>query len=294
MDIIYGGNHQYADIKGFNEELYQMKADDKIKMAFQLEKDVLAESEKVKNIEECMVITGTGETRIINSKGLDLQYKSNVIYAVVAPVVEENGKVNTAFSFKATNDYKEIDTKSLAKEAVDDALSYMGAESMPSGKYKVAIRNDVMADILDTFSGIFSAYNAQKGMSLLKGKVGTQIASKVVTIIDDPLMEKGLASAPFDAEGVPCYTKTVVEEGKLNTLLYNLKPLKTVVSPQAMHQRALMPTIGVSPSNFYIKPGQIEELMEALGDGILLLKFRITFRRQCSVRRFLLAAKVLK
>lgn len=274
VDIIYGGSHEYAELKGFNEELEKMKTDEKIEMAFQLEKDVLAESDKVKNIEECMVVTGTGETRIINSKGLDLHYKSNLIYAVVAPVVEENGKVNTAFSFKATNDYKEIDTKALAKEAVGDALAYMGAESMPSGKYKVAIRNDVMADILDTFSGIFSAYNVQKGMSLLKGKVGTQIASKAVTIIDDPLMEKGLASTPFDAEGVPCYTKTVVEEGKLNTLLYNLKTAQKdgVKSTGNASKSSYSSPIGVSPTNFYIKPGQKtrEELLEALGDGIFI------------------------
>lgn len=71
VDIIYGGHDNYTDIKGFNEALSQMKADEKIKMALQLEKDTLAQSDKVKNIEECMVVTGTGESRIINSKGLD-------------------------------------------------------------------------------------------------------------------------------------------------------------------------------------------------------------------------------
>lgn len=274
VDIIYGGQDSYAKISGFNEELSRMKADEKIKLALQLEKDTLAQSEKVKNIEDCMVVTGAGENRIINSKGLDLQYKSNTIYAIVAPVVEEGGKVNTAFAFRASNDSGEIDTMALAKEAVGDALANMGAESIPTGKYKVIIRNDVMADILDTFSGIFSAYNVQKGMSLLKGKVGADIASKAVTIIDDPLMEKGLASAPFDAEGVACHTKTVVEEGKLKTLLYNLKTaLKDgVKSTGNASKGSYSSPVGVSPSNFYIKPGQkgMEELIKALGDGILI------------------------
>ncbi|SHJ33977.1 TldD/PmbA family protein [Lutispora thermophila] len=274
VDIIYGERDKYADIKGFNEELDQMKADEKIKMALELEKDTLAQCNKVKNIEDCMVVTVAGETRIINSKGLDLQYKSNVIYAVVAPVVEEDGKVNTAYAFKASNNYRDIDTKAIAKEAVEDALAYMGAESIPSGKYKVIIRNDVMADILSTFAGIFSAYNVQKGMSLLKGKVGTKIASEVVTIIDDPLMENGLASAPFDSEGVACYTKTVVEEGKLNTFLYNLKTAKKdgVKSTGNASKGSYASAVGVSPSNFYIKPSNKtrEDLMAHMGDGIFI------------------------
>ncbi|MDD4835089.1 MAG: TldD/PmbA family protein [Lutispora sp.] len=274
VDIIYGGQDSYANVKGYNQELALLGAEEKIKLALQLEKDTLEQSAKVKTLEDCMVVTGAGESRIINSKGLDLQYKSNTIYAVVAPVVEENDKVNTAFAFKATNDFSEIDTMSLAKEAVEDALAYMGAESIPTGKYKVIIRNDVMADILDTFSGIFSAYNVQKGMSLLKGKVGTHIASKAVTIIDDPLMEKGLSSAPFDAEGVPSYTKTVVEEGRLNTLLYNLKTaLKDgVKSTGNASKGSYASPVGVSPSNFYIKPGQksLGELIKALEDGVLI------------------------
>lgn len=274
VDIIYGGKDSYTDIKGYNQALAQMGADEKIKLALQLEKDTLAQSEKVKTLDECMIVTGEGESRIINSKGLDLQYKSNTIYAIAAPVVEEKGKVNTAFAFKATNDFTEIDTKAIAKEAVDDALAYMGAESVSTGKYKVIIRNDVMADMLATFSGIFSAYNVQKGMSLLKGKVGTHIASKAVTIIDDPLMEKGLASSPFDAEGVACYTKTVVEQGKLITLLYNLKTaLKDgAKSTGNASKGSYSSPVGVSPSNFYVKPGEkgLEELIKALGNGILI------------------------
>lgn len=274
VDIIYGGKDSYTDIKGYNQALAQMGADEKIKLALQLEKDTLAQSEKVKTLDECMIVTGEGESRIINSKGLDLQYKSNTIYAIAAPVVEEKGKVNTAFAFKATNDFTEIDTKAIAKEAVDDALAYMGAESVSTGKYKVIIRNDVMADMLAAFSGIFSAYNVQKGMSLLKGKVGTHIASKAVNIIDDPLMEKGLASSPFDAEGVACYTKTVVEQGKLITLLYNLKTaLKDgAKSTGNASKGSYSSPVGVSPSNFYVKPGEkgLEELIKALGNGILI------------------------
>lgn len=274
VDIIYDGKDTYANLQGYNEELAKIDTEEKIKLALNLEKDTKAESAKVKTLDDCMIVSGEGERAIINSKGLDLKYRSNIMYAIVSPVVEDQGKVNTAFAFKATNDIKEIDTKSLAKEAVGDALAYMGAASMPSGKYRVIIRNDVMGDILSTFSGIFSAYNVQKGLSLLKGKVGSDIAAKVVTIIDDPLMEKGLCSTPFDDEGVACYKKTIIEEGKLKTYLYNLKTAKKdgVKSTGNASKASYASTVGISPSNFYIKPGNksLEKLMDTLGDGLFI------------------------
>lgn len=274
VDIIYGDKDNYANIQGYNEELAEIDTEEKIKLALKLEKDTKAESHKVKTLDDCMIVSGEGERGIINSKGLDLKYRSNIIYAIISPVVEDQGEVNTAFAFKATNDMKEIDTKSLAKEAVGDALAYMGAASMPSGKYEVIIRNDVMGDILSTFSGIFSAYNVQKGLSLLKGKLDSDIASKAVTIIDDPLMEKGLCSSPFDDEGVACYKKTIIEEGKLKTYLYNLKTAKKdgVKSTGNASKASYASTVGISPSNFYIKPGNknLDELMDTLGDGLFI------------------------
>ena len=49
------------------------------------------------------------------------------------------------------------------------------------------------------------------------------IASPIVTIVDDPLLENGMASTPFDDEGVATFKKEVVLNGKLITLLHNLK-----------------------------------------------------------------------
>lgn len=274
MEIIYGSGDTYPIVNSFNEDLEKVETHEKIELALQLEKQAKDEDKKVKNIDDCIVATGKGERYISNSKGLDLRHSSNMIYALVSAVVEGKGKVNTAYSFKASYDIKEIESKKLAEEAVRNALSYIGAESVPSGKYGAIIENDVMADILGTFWSIFSAYSVQKGMSLLKGRLNTQIASKLVTVIDDPLMEKGLCSIAFDDEGVATYTKNVIEEGLLKNYLYNLKTAKKdgVKSTGNGSKASYASPIGTSPSNFYIKPGDksLEDLMEQLEDGLFI------------------------
>ena len=274
IEVIYGEKDVYPKVDSYNEGLERVDVSKKIDLAMKLEKEAKGQSDKVKSIDDCIVASGKGERYISNSKGLDLSHISNMIYALVSAVVEDDGKVNTAYSFKATYDFNEIDTKKLAEEAVTKALSYMGAQSVPSGKYGVIIKNDVMADILETFSGIFSAYSVQKELSLLKGKLKTKIASDKVTLIDDPLMEKGLASIPFDDEGVAAYTKAVIGEGMLNTYLYNLKTAKKdgVESTGNAAKASYASPIGTSPSNFYIKPGNndIDELKKLLGKGLLI------------------------
>ena len=55
---------------------------------------------------------------------------------------------------------------------VDEALSKVGATSIPSGNYKVIINSDAMVSLISTFAVVFSGDAVQKGLSLLKGKEG--------------------------------------------------------------------------------------------------------------------------
>ena len=111
-------------------------------------------------------------------------------------------------------------------------------------------------------------------MSLLAGKEGEKIAADCVTLMDDPHMPGGLASSPFDAEGVATKVKAVIENGKLTTLLHNLKTARKagVRSTGNANKGGYAAPIGVSPSNFYFKPGNktLAELMQDMGDGLVI------------------------
>ena len=71
-----------------------------------------------------------------------------------------------------------------------------------------------MSMLLNTYSSVFSAEEAQKGLSLLKGKEGEKIAADIITITDDPLYKDSVLKRTFDGEGVATYAKNVVENGK--------------------------------------------------------------------------------
>lgn len=276
-EIIYGKKENYSIFNGYREDLSRVTPTEKIQLALDIEASAIKQSERVIRV-EVMLQDVDSSCRIINSKGLNLGFRSNSIFAAVQPVVSDGDRMNSAISIKSSRAFNEINPHDLAKEAVEEALAYTGAEPVKSGEYRVALRNNTAADLLQTFSGIFSAENVQKGISLLKGKLGKQIGSKAVTIIDDPLLVEGLNSKPFDDEGVVTYTKEVICKGELKTLLYNLKTAAkagTMSTGNASKTTYFSP-VEVAPSNFYFKPGEkdFSLILKALGDGILITKLQ--------------------
>ncbi|MBC7765511.1 MAG: TldD/PmbA family protein [Hyphomonadaceae bacterium] len=273
-EFIYDGHGTYKEVIGFNEGLQKIEVADKIQLAKDLEKITLAQNDKVKGVEYCVVQSGESIMRIVNTKGMDKQFKSNAMIAIIVPIIEDNGRMYTGEAFQATQSFEEFDISALAKEAVEDGMRYIGADSVPSGQYNILLKNTVSADLLDTFTGIFKAENVQKGLSRLKGQLNQPIASELVSIIDDALLEGGLASAPFDAEGAPTATKTVVKNGVLQTYLYNLKTaaIDGVSTTGNAAKATFASPVDIAPYHFYVEKGNqtFEQLMTQMGDGLYI------------------------
>ncbi len=295
-EIIFEGSNKYEDFNGYNENLSSISPEDKIRLAIEIETEAYRCSEYVKNTGDCALGTVESERRIINSKGLDLSTKGNGIYGYMVPVVIKDEKTNSSFAYKFTNNMDEFDVKEIAKESVEKSLAYFGAESVKTGKYKAIFKNSVSADLLQTFEGIFSADNAQKGLSLLKGKVGETVGSECLTIVDNPFLKESLCSTPFDAEGVATHYKNVIEKGKLNTLLYNLKTaLKDGVNTTGNASKVSYSSpIKVAPTTLYIEAGSksYEDMIKTLGNGIIITEVQGTHSGANAVSGdFSLAAK---
>ncbi|MBQ7656835.1 MAG: TldD/PmbA family protein, partial [Clostridia bacterium] len=84
----------------------------------------------------------------------------------------------------------------------------------------------------------------------------------------------GLASQPFDAVGVAARTNAVIENGKLTTLLHNLKTARKagVKTTGNAANPDYAGAVNVSPSNFFLAPGKktLKELMQDMGDGLVI------------------------
>ena len=150
-----------------------------------------------------------GTVRIYNSHGVDLQNTIRYGAGFVQAVVEDSGEKYTGFSY-LVGDTGRMDFDLLAQQAVDKAVATIGAVPMRSGKYPVVIDKEQMINLLGTFCSVFSAENAQQGLSLLQGKEGETIAAPCVTLTDDPLYPRELcARSPLTPRACPPNAKTL-------------------------------------------------------------------------------------
>lgn len=273
-EFLYPGSGEYAQVETYHPALEKVTAAEKLELCRRMEQLTLGMSDKVPQVEGCEIMSEMHETAIVNTRGLKVSGKGNLLGAYIAPLAKDGDKVNSGYKFAFTQDVSALDVESLVQNAVREAVDGLNAVSAPSGDTPVCIRGDAMADLLSTFSGVFSAKNAQKDLSLLKGREGEVIAAECVTILDDPHMPHMAASTAFDGEGVATRVKKVVDGGKLTTLLHNLKTAKRqgVETTGNASRPSYSSSVGVAPTNFYVQPSETapQTLFQEMGDGLLI------------------------
>ena len=271
---IYPGDAEYPALDQYNPALDQVPEARKLQFVLDLEKCAKEKDPRIVQLTYDMLSTTSGQTRIANSYGLNLSFRDNLAMAVASALAKEGDRVSTGTGFAISRDFEALSVEKIAGEAVEEALFMLHAAPVPSGTYRAIIHSRCMPDLLGVFSDVFSAENAQKGMSLLAGKEGKVIAAPCVTLMDDPLLPDGLASRPFDAEGVAARPKAVIENGRLTTLLHNLKTARKagVKTTGNAAKGGYAGTVEVAPSNFYLKPGEksLEQLTAEMGEGLVI------------------------
>lgn len=112
--------------------------------------------------------------------------------------------------------FKEIDIKSYAKEASRIAKTMLGAKYAPSGKMPVIIENEFGGVIFHEACGHgLEATSVAKGLSVFAGKIGEQVASNLVSAVDDGTLPNEWGSSNIDDEGTPTRRNLLIENGIL-------------------------------------------------------------------------------
>lgn len=277
IQFIYEGDKEYSAVNTYYNTLENIPADKLIDLALNMEKEAKTLDNRVVSFGGCGIGYNKAKYGIINSKGLNLENKSNLLSAYVVPIIKNQEDMHDGMGYIIATSLDEVNPKLLAQDGVNEALSRIGGRSIPSGKYNTIINNEAMVSLLSTFAGVFSGDAAQKGLSLLKGKEGEIIANKKVTLLDNPHLENGLASVPFDDEGVATKKKDIIHEGKLITLLHNLKTAHkgNTKSTGNGFKNSYASPVGVSPTNLYLQKGEksFDNLLKEIGEGLLITEF---------------------
>lgn len=272
QDEIFEGEKEYPVLEAVPSDVATTPAEVKIKLCLDLEAALRNADPRIAKVANNMVASGRSTSRLQNSYGLNLSDSGERFMAYASAVAKDGDSTASGGWMASGHMFAEMDAEKIAHLAAEDTLSQLHGSPIPTGEYRVILRNDAMLSLLQTFSGIFSAENAQQNLSLLGGKEGEMIASQAVTLLDDPLLYGGAATSSFDGEGSACYTKKVIDAGRLTTLLHSRKTAKKQGVKSTGNAGRFGGTISVAPTNFYFAPGEkdLAALMADVGEGVVI------------------------
>jgi len=77
--------------------------------------------------------------------------------------------------------------------------------------------------LIEALEASLDGKNLQKGLSLFAGRQGQRVMDPRLTLLDDPLVNYAPGSARFDSEGVPTRSKALIQDGVVQSFIYDLQ-----------------------------------------------------------------------
>ncbi len=151
---------------------------------------------------------------------------------------------------------------SIGDSAIRMASTRLGAKKGPTLKGTMIVDPRVASMLIGRLLQPATGNALQQGRSFWAGKLGQKVLSDKLTIIDDPLLARGLASRPFDGEGIAAARLPIIEAGSLKN---------AYVDTYYGKKGGLSPTTG-SPSNRVVSLGDkdLAGWIAAVNNGVLV------------------------
>ncbi|HYX43511.1 MAG TPA: TldD/PmbA family protein [Acidimicrobiales bacterium] len=119
--------------------------------------------------------------------------------------------------------YDEVDVEEVARTAARRALSMLRARPAPTGTLPVVLRRGAGGVLFHEACGHgLEADLVGKEASVFRGQVGEQVASPLVTLVDDGTYAKEWGTYAIDDEGHPAQRNTLIEDGALTDYMWDL------------------------------------------------------------------------
>ncbi len=213
---------------------------------------------RISNSEGATFSRTAGGVALCLSSGFRGAYKGSYQSLSVVPIAEDTGgKKRRGSHWTAKRFLDELDDpKSVGEEAARRTLRKLGAKSVATCEVPVVFDPDSARSILGMLAGCVMGGSIWRKSSYLVGREGTEVASSLVTIVDDPLIARAPGSRPYDGEGLASRKNMVVEKGVLRTYLcdsYSARKLGRASTGNAA--RGGSAGVSSSTTNFILQPG---------------------------------------
>ncbi len=216
----------------------------------------------------------SGRWRLVTSGGFAGEHAATRYSLSASAIAGEGAAMERGGDGRSTRHLADLPApETIGVEAGRRAVSRVGPRKLSSTTAPVIFENRVATALMAPLIGAISGPSIARGTSFLKDKLGQAVFAPAVTIVDDPHRVRGLASTPFDDEGVRNGPRALVEGGVLTTWLLNTASARQLGLTTTGHaSRGGAGAPGVGTTNLYMQPGErdLAGLMRDAGAGVLV------------------------
>jgi PmbA protein len=258
----------------FDDSIAKLSPEKKISMVKEMEDAGRGFDKRITNSNGASWSNSVGQITLANSDGFLGQYQTTVASLSVSLLAEENGVKQRDYWYSFNRFFNKLASpKSIGEEAARRTVRRLGGKKVKSQAVPVVVSPEVAGNFVGMIFGAASGGSIYRRSSYLVDKVGQEIAAPSITIIDDATLEDGLASRPFDAEGVKSSNVTVIENGVLKTYVcdsYSARRLNAKVTGNA--GRSYQGAPGVGATNLFLKNGKTDpkDIIKSVKNGLYL------------------------
>lgn len=210
-----------------------------------------------------------GRSLIINSNGVSIEDEGTGFGIGLSVTIQKDGQIATAYNSQSSR-FFDLDGEKLAIEVCNLAKSSLDTKPIDTNDYDVILDYYAATGLLQTFISAFNGENVMRGRSILKDKMGMEIANPNLTIVDNPLLENGMCTSKCDGEGSVSEKTELVKDGVLNSFIYDIYTAnKQGVKTTSNGLRgSYLTTPMISPTNVEFKFDEMKDLSE-IDKGVL-------------------------
>lgn len=194
---------------------------DKVALAVDLERAVLAADPRITGVESCDYADSLGEAAIATTTGIRRGSRETGCELVAYSLAEDGDDTQTGFGFSLGRAFDELDVSVAADDAAERALRMLGATKPPSGRLTIVLDPWVTAQLVGIVAGTLGAEEVIKGRSLFAERVGQHVASPLITLVEDPTDARSWGATPVDDEGLATRRVPLIDAGVLGGFVHS-------------------------------------------------------------------------
>jgi PmbA protein len=195
---------------------WNINVDEALAIAVECEAAARVVDKRITNSEGASVSAYEGMFAYANSHGFSGGYASSRHGISCSVIAEAGDTMQRDYWYSSARAAEDLDPAvTIGRLAGERTVRRLGTRRIKTAQVPVLFEASLASGLISHLVSAISGGNLYRKSSFLLDSLGKSVASSLLNIQEDPFILKGLASSPFDSEGVQTKARTLVKDGVL-------------------------------------------------------------------------------